>query len=186
VAGGMGSFMVVERAMVFNAYLIHTELVGGDVLDEVTFPEWIMHEAREAWMHSIRNQVTVSSDHRQVASLIGDLGVRYEVECLSDDDYFSVDIYLPDDDVAIEFDGPTHFMNTSDSGEGAAPGDAASRTTRTPSTELRDKFLWRRYRTVLSVPWFEWAELNNKGAAEKKAYVVMKLSAVGVSIPAST
>ena len=39
---------------------------------------------------------------------------------------------------------------------------------------------------VLSVPWFEWAEVSGKGAAERKAYVAMKLRAVGVSIPAST
>jgi len=105
------------------------------------------------------------------------------LERLSDDSYFSVDVFLPDDDVAIEFDGPTHFINISDGGEGAAPGDA-SRTTRTAKTELRDKFLWRRYRTVLSVPYFEWDEA--KGSAEKKkAYIAEKLRAAGVHVPAS-
>ena len=181
---GVGSLKDVDLRILFHAYLIHTELVGGDVRDEVTFPPWIMHEARAAWMRNARDDVTVSSDHKQFASIIGDLGVQYEVERLSDDDNFSVDIYLPDDDVALEFDGPTHFINTSDSGEGAAPGDAPSRTTRTPKTELRDMFLWRRYRTVLSVPHFEWDVL--RGSAEKKAYVAAKLKAVGVSVPAST
>jgi len=133
-------------------------------------------------MREIRDNVTVSRPHKAFASIIGDLGVQYEVECLSDDDNFSVDVYLPDDDVAIEFDGPTHFMNISNSGEGAAPGDA-SRTTRTTKTELRDQFLWRRYRTVLSVPHFEWDAA--KGSAEKKAYVAAKLREVGVSVPAS-
>jgi len=180
----VGSLQDVGLRILFHAYLIHTELVDGDVLDEVTFPPWIMHEAREAWMRRVRDEVTVSREHNKFASIIGDLGVRYKVECLSDDDYFSVDVYLPDDDVAIEFDGPTHFINASDGGEGAAPGDASHTSMKKPSTELRDMFLWRRYRTVLSVPWFEWAELNNKGAAEKKAYVAAKLRTAGVHVPA--
>ena len=95
-------------------------------------------------------------------------------------------MFLPDDDVALEFDGPTHFINTSDGGNGAAPSDESRTSTKTPKTELRDMILWRRYRTVVSVPWFEWAELNDKGAAEKKAYVAEKLRAVGVSVPGAT
>ena len=182
----VGSFKDVELRMLFHAHLILTELVGGDVRDEVTFPEWIMLEAREAWMRQVRDDVTVSKNHKVLASIIGDLGVRYEVECLADDKNFSVDVFLPDDDVAIEFDGPTHyFINTSDGGEGGAPGDA-SHTTKTPRTELRDMFLRRRYRTVLSVPWFEWAEVRDKGAAEKKAFVAKKLRAAGVSVPTPT
>jgi hypothetical protein len=34
---------------------------------------------------------------------------------------------------------------------------------RTLRTELRDMFLARRHHAVVSVPWFEWAELNLKG-----------------------
>jgi hypothetical protein len=89
----------------FHAYLIHTELVGGDVLDEVTFPAWIMREAREAWMRNARDDVTVPTWVNEAASIIGDLGVRCEVERLSDDGYFSIDVHLPDSNVALEFDG---------------------------------------------------------------------------------
>jgi hypothetical protein len=172
----VGSLQDLRLCNLFHARLIHTELVSGDVLDEVTFPPWIMTEARAAWMRQVRGDVTVSNNHRQLASIIGDLGVPYEVECLADDGNFSVDVFLTVDDVAVEFDGPTHFINTSDN-------DAAPRTRKTMKTELRDMFLRRRYRTVLSVPHFEWEVL--RGSAEKKAYVEMKLRAVGVSIPAS-
>jgi hypothetical protein len=146
------------------------------VLDEVTFPPWIMTEAQAAWMRQVRDDVTVSRDHRQLASIIGDLGVPYVLESLADDGNFSVDVFLTVDDFAVEFDGPTHFINTSDS-------DAAPRTTKTTKTELRDMFLRNRYRTVLSVPWFEWADAN--GPAEKRKYVAEKLRAAGVSVPAS-
>jgi hypothetical protein len=56
--------------------------------------------------------------HVTFASIIGALGIRCEVESLSDGGYFSVDVVLPDHDVAIEFDGPFHFIDTSDGGEG--------------------------------------------------------------------
>jgi len=133
-------------------------------------------------MRQAREDVTVSKDHKAMASIIGDLGVRYEMESLSDGGCFSVDVFLPDHDIAIEFDGPTHFLNTSDGGKGGAPGDASRTTTKTPKTELRDKFLRRRYRTVVSVPWFEWAAA--KGSAEKKAYVAEKLREAGVIVTA--
>ena len=89
------------------------------------------------------------------------------------------------DAVAIEFDGPSHFIKISDDDQGDAPSEASRTSMRTPSTELRDLFLAMRYRNVLFVPWFEWDKRNNK-AAEKKAYVAAKLRAAGVSVPAST
>jgi len=102
---------------------------------------------------------------------------------VTDDGYFSVDVYLPDSDIALEFDGPSHFIAYA--GEEGAPVDAP-RTARTTRTELRDMFLARRHRVVLSVPWFEYAALNDKGAAEKSEYVAAKLRAAGVIIPAAT
>ena len=175
----VGSFKDVHLQMLFHAHLMHKELVGGDVRDEVTFPPWIMHEAREAWMRRLRDDVTVSNSHKAVASIIGELDIRCEVEYLSDCGYFSLDVVLPDDDLAIEFDGPTHFINTSDGGKGGAPGDASRTLMKTPKTELRDKFLRRRYRTVLYVPFFEWDAL--KGSATRKEYVGAKLKAAGRS-----
>jgi hypothetical protein len=178
-----------DMKTMFHAQLIHTELVSGEMRDEVTLPLWIMHEAREAWMSNARDAVSVSHSVKEVANILGDLGIRHEVEHLTDDGYFSIDVYLSESDVALEFDGPAHFIIT-DGGEGVDPGDASGISTRTPtrtlSTETRDMFLARRHRVVLSVPWFEWAEFNGKGAAEKQAYVTAKLRSVGFSIPAST
>ena len=180
------SFNSVEISMLFHAHLIHTELVGGVPRGEVTFPPWIMHQAREAWMYSARDDVTVSRSVKEIASILGDLGIRNEVERLTDDSYFSVDVYLPDDDVALEFDGPSHFIQICDGGEGAAPGgvgDASRASTRkTMRTELRDMFLARRHLVVLPVPYFEFAEL--KGRTVKTEYVAEKLRAAGVAMQA--
>jgi len=143
------SFNRVQFSMLFHAHLIHTELVGGVARGEVTFPPWIMHQAREAWMCQVRDDVSVSSAVKEIVSILGYLGIRNEVERLTDDGYFSVDVYLPNDDVALEFDGPLHFIKICDGGEGAAPGgvgDASLASTRkTMSTELRDMFLARRH-----------------------------------------
>ena len=61
----------------------NTELVGGDTLDAITFPPWIMHEARDAWMSNGVGDVTESASHTEIASIIGGLGVRQEVERLT-------------------------------------------------------------------------------------------------------
>jgi len=180
----VGSLKDVNLFSLFHAYLMHIELVSGDVRSEVAvaFPSWIMHEAREAWMRNARDHVTVSRDHKELASIIGELGVPHEVEHLTDDGYFSVDVYLPEADVALEFDGPHHFINIPVGGEGAAPGDASRTPTRTVRTELRDMFLARRHHAVHSVPWFEWAEL--KGSAEKTQYIADTLRGAGLRVPA--
>jgi len=102
----------------FHAHLMHTELVGGDVRDEVMLPPWIMHEAREAWMRVARDDMIMSRDHAEVVSILNALGVAHEVEHLTDDGYFSVDVYLPDANIALEIDGPSHFISISDGGEG--------------------------------------------------------------------
>jgi len=39
------------------------------------------------------------------------------------------------------------------------------------SNALRDRFLAKRHRAVVRVPWFEWAALRE--SAEKKAYVAV-------------
>ena len=80
----------VDLTNLFHAHLIHTELVGGDVLEDATFPPWIMRGAREKWTRNARDNVTISSWVYQVASILTDLGVPHEVEHLTDDGYFSV------------------------------------------------------------------------------------------------
>jgi hypothetical protein len=65
--------------------------------------------------------------------------------CVTDDGYFSIDVYMPDINAALEFDGPSHFINIAAGGEGAAPGDASRTPTRTVRTELRDLFLQKRH-----------------------------------------
>ena len=182
----MDSLKDMDLYNLFHAYLMHTEFLVGGVRDfpgKVTFPPWILHEAKAAWMRNVRDDFTVSRAHAEIAAIIGELGVPHAVERLTDDGYFSVDVYLPDGDVALEVDGPFHFINIAVRGDGGAPGGASRTSTRNVRTEMRDLFLARRHHAVVTVPWFEWGEL--RGRVEKRKYVAEMLRGAGVRVPSS-
>ena len=92
-----------------------------------------------------------------------ELGVCNEVERRTDDGYFMMDIYLPDYDVAVEFDSPTHYYHAS---EYSSTSRDASTTTRTAKTELRDFFRARQCARVVTVPYFEFDAV--KDSPEKR------------------
>jgi hypothetical protein len=155
--------------MLFHAYLMHHSASRSVT---VTYPTWLMVEARGAWMRNVEDDVTVSRGRRSLARVFDELGVRHEVERRTGDGYFSMDIYLPDYDVAVEFNGPTHYYHTSES---SSTSRDASTTTRTAKTELRDFFLATQCAKVVTVPWFELTELE--GSPEnRRLYVKEKLA----------
>ena len=155
--------------MLFHVYLMH-QFASPSVT--VAHPAWLMVEARSAWMRNVQDKNTVSRSQRSLARVFDELGVRHEVERRTDDGYFSMDIYLPDYDVAVEFDGPTHYYHTSESSSTLRD---ASTTTRTAKTELRDFFLAKQCAKVVTVPWFEFAVVE--GSPEKRRlYVKEKLA----------
>jgi len=143
----------------------------------VQYPVWLMVEARDEWMRNVRDDNTVSSAHRELASVFDKLGIRHEIEHVKADGCFSMDIYLPEQDIAVEFDGPTHYYHNiedSSSSQGA-------RLTRTIKTELRDFLLAKQCAKVVTVPYFEWDAL--KSLEERKAYVKDKLAKeVGIRV----
>jgi hypothetical protein len=155
--------------MLFHVHLMH-QLTTSTRPVKVAYPAWLMVEARDAWMQQVRDDITVSRTHRELASVIGELGVRHEVERVTADGYFSMDIYLPEHDVAVEFDGPTHYYTT-----GGASSSRDASTTRTAKTELRDVLLVKQCARVVTVPWFEWRDLGKTPKA-RRAYVKEKLT----------
>jgi hypothetical protein len=187
----------------FHAYLIHAELIGVSathagkkgvhqvdvVLDRPDaaalvdgarhFPPWLAVEAEEAWTRNAFEEVEVSSGHREVAEALTRLGIGHEMECLTDDEYFSLDLYVPEHDCAIEVDGPTHFVDEIVALPGEGGDDVVGRVTRrTTATELRDMFLRKRHGRVVTMPWFELDECASR--EERAAYVAGKLRAAGM------
>jgi hypothetical protein len=161
-------FTKKELLVRFHVYLMHHfSSSSGSV--KVMYPAWLMVEAREAWMQRVRDDITVSTSHRELASVIDELGVQHEVERVPGDGYFSMDIYLSEHDVAVQFDGPSHYYHNTDS---SSSQDASM--TRTAKTELRDLFLAKQCAKVVTVPWLEWRALNT--FKTRRAYVKKKLA----------
>lgn len=100
---------------------------------------------------------TASEAQRSLARVLGELGVRCQVERVTDDGYFSIlDIYLPDHDVCVELNGPEHYYRCGD-------GSRALNF----RTALRDFFLAKQCAKVVNVPYFEFAEVETSPESRK-------------------
>ena len=88
-----------------------------------------------------------------VAGALTRLGVAHVVEGATDDGLFRVDCLLADRAIAVEADGPSHFVGRSPNGP----------------TRLRRRLLEARGLRIVSVPFFEWDAFGTDGA--KDAYV---------------
>ena len=64
----------------------------------------------EVWEQASQGRVTISKLHRDVSETLTRMGVPHEIERLAADGCFSVDIALRGRKVAIEVDGPSHFL----------------------------------------------------------------------------
>eukprot|EP00282_Hemiselmis_andersenii_P046734 CAMPEP_0172081662 /NCGR_PEP_ID=MMETSP1043-20130122/19429_1 /TAXON_ID=464988 /ORGANISM="Hemiselmis andersenii, Strain CCMP441" /LENGTH=232 /DNA_ID=CAMNT_0012743133 /DNA_START=1 /DNA_END=697 /DNA_ORIENTATION=+ len=113
---------------------------------------------------------TSSQLHLQVASSLESLGLPVHNEVKVFEGVYHIDIVLgagdPEDGsnkVAVEVDGPTHFVQNT-----RQP---------TPHTSLKRWLLSREGYAVVSVPFFEWQSYQL--AEEHKSYLVGKLREVG-------
>jgi hypothetical protein len=170
-------FIAEGQTMLFHAYLMHQSFLSSRVLTNISTPPWLLVEARDAWMSQLHYDVTVSRSQRELAQTLDELGVRHEVEHVTDDGYFSIDIYLPDHDIAVEFDGPSHYYSRGSSSLGGGDGT----TTKNAKTELRDLFLGQRCTKVLTVPWFEFSKFN-ASAVKRTSYVRELLAKEGIAV----
>jgi len=159
-----------DLRMLFHVHLMHHFSSSSGSL-KVVYPAWLMVDARDAWMRDVRDGTTVSRSQRELASVIGELGIRHEVERVTGDGDFSMDIYLPEYDVAVEFDGPSHYYHSSAS----SSSRDTSKMLRTAKTELRDCLLAKQCAKVVTVPWFEWRDTGST-PERRRAYVREKLA----------
>jgi hypothetical protein len=109
----------------------------------------------------------VSGDQKDVAEELSSLGYTTELEAQTEDGLMSVDILitaLPDGrpcSIAVEFDGPFHFVvepNRFNTRKGAPPGNRVDGPTR-----LRNALLRKRYPDgLVIVPYFDWAAATKR------------------------
>jgi hypothetical protein len=114
----------------------------------------------------------VSQSQRDVAASLSRLGFSVEMEARVLDGLHAVDalVHLPGGSlVAVEFDGPTHFLRRIHSATGGhtfSPNGA---------TLFRDRLLREAGFDVIAVPFFEWYELVDD--ASRDAYISTRLNA---------
>jgi hypothetical protein len=110
----------------------------------VTLPPCVLQVAVGAYKEGARN-VTVSKGQREVRGSLHRLGIPHELEHLTADGLFSIDLAIVDRRIAIEFDGPSHF--TRNTLEPLGP------------SRLRYRLLSAMGWHVVSIPFFDWDEL---------------------------
>ena len=101
--------------------------------------------AERAWTELSCSKVIISSMHREVSESLNEMGVPHQIEFVTNDGLFSLDIVLKGRQVAIEVDGPSHFARNKPQ-------------RRLGSDYLRRRYLESRGWTVVNVLWYEWAE----------------------------
>ena len=212
-ASELRAFVDANLCQMYHAKMIHEELLAGEEDQENSgsasrsyscelltrarevFPAWLDDEARSEWRRSVFDEVDVSRTHARAARALDRLGIRYETEVLEPDECFSLDLYLPDHDVAVEVDGPTHYRRIrrdeerpserepserererepSERERSLAETPESSLWEKTLATELRDLFLARRHAKLVTVPWFEMDALGASDAARAE-YIREKL-----------
>ena len=104
-------------------------------------------------------KVTVSNGQREVGESLRRLGIPHELEYITSDGLFSIDLAIVDRRIALEFDGPSHF----------------TRNTLEPlgHTRLRDRLLSAMGWHVVSIPFFEWGRLHQ--TEQRDAYVARRV-----------
>jgi hypothetical protein len=178
------SILDVTLCTFFHAKLMCEELLAdendsyGD--SRIVFPRWMDGDAKRAWIENAVDDVDVSGTHFLVWESLKDVLPNEEVvlECLTADECFSLDVYVPHLDLGVEVDGPTHYAETDSFTDPNRENDLwVPPRRRTSSTRLRDAFLARRMKTLIIVPWFEFHAVDVKG---RVAYLRSKLRDAGV------
>jgi hypothetical protein len=184
----------VARSKLYMAHLVATKL--GPLRGAVTgLPAELVTQFRDPF---VATKVVVSSFHKQIVSILRVLRVPHAVEALMPCG-LRVDVLLPDAGLAIEVDGPWHFLPSRvmrRPGEapaaGARPGpaiDAFKEAVRGREDDARLNLATRVKRdvlraeglTVIGVPFFEWMNLRTQ--SERHDAVISALHASGAQIP---
>ena len=127
----------------------------------ITLPQSMLDVAVKARREDAR-KVTVSNGQLEVGESLRRLCVSHELEYITADGLFSIDLAIVDRRIALEFDGPSHF----------------TRNTLEPlgHTRLRDRLLSAMGWHVVSIPFFDWDRLQRP--EQMDAYVQQRLSQV--------
>jgi hypothetical protein len=120
----------------------------------VTLPPAMLEVAVKARREEA-SKVTVSKSQREVGDSLRRLGIPHELEYVTADGLFSIDLAMVDRRIAIEFDGPLHFTTNTLEPLG--------------HTRLRNRLLSAMGWHVVCIPFFDWDRLQQ--TSERDDYV---------------
>ena len=153
LAGGVSGPVQLDTATLSQLLQAHlaSQFLG---LGLIVLPASMLQVAVKTYREEAR-KVTVSNGQREVGESLRRLGIPHELECITADGLFSIDLAIVDRRIALEFDGPSHF----------------TRNTLEPlgHTRLRDRLLSAMGWHVVSIPFFEWGRLHQ--TEQRDAYV---------------
>jgi hypothetical protein len=151
---GLAQLSTLGLSQLLQAHLASQYLELG----LITLPPSVLQVVVRAHREKAR-KVTVSNGQREVGESLHRLGVVHELEHITADGLFSIDLAIVDRRIALEFDGPSHF----------------TRNTLEPlgHTRLRDRLLSAMGWQVVSIPFFEWDRLHHQ--EQMDAYVMQRL-----------
>ena len=131
-----------QLAQLLQAHLA-SQFLGLGLL---TLPFPTLQVALKAYRELAR-EVTVSTGQREVGESLRRLGVSHELEYITADGLFSIDLAIVDRRIALEVDGPSHFTTNTLEPLG--------------HTRLRDRLLCAMGWHVVSIPFFDWDKLHH-------------------------
>lgn len=98
--------------IVHHVRLIHERLFPPESAASVdlgaVMPRELETASIDEWNRQVKKPVK-SKMQLNIAEVISQAGIEFQAEKMSADGYFSMDFYLPEYDVALEYDGPSHY-----------------------------------------------------------------------------
>lgn len=177
----------VARSKVYMAHLVATKLtpLKGVVAG---LPSDLITHFRDPF---VATNVVVSSFHKQIVTILRVLRVPHAVEALLPSG-LRVDVLLPDAGVAMEVDGPWHFLPSravrrSDAAahpsltSGGVCGGVADDVRLNLASRVKRSVLREDGLTVIGIPFFEWMNLRTQ--SERHDAVLSVLQASGARLP---
>jgi hypothetical protein len=149
---GLVQLSTADLSQLLQAHLA-SQFLG---LGLITLPSSMLEEAVRTYREQAR-KVTVSNGQREVGESLRRLGISHELEYITADGLFSIDLAIVDRRIAVEFrvDGPSHFTTNTLEPLG--------------HTRLRDRLLSAMGWCVVSIPFYEWDRLHQ--TEQRDAYV---------------
>lgn len=126
----------------------------------VTDPQMI-EDMLSAWKRG-SSKVVISQFHREVSDTLTNMGVPHEIEYITEDGLFSLDIALKGKKLAIEVDGPSHFARNIQNRR-----MSGKRPDGTGTYNIRYHYLDTNGWTTVFIPWYDWKQVCDEESATR-------------------